>query len=163
MKCKFLVGVLLAVSVSSFAIASTSNNTFKITDPDLGHKIFTDALNAKDTKKLVAMYADDAVMVAPGNNVIRGKAEIKMFFKEIVPIINKITLDTVFRVNYKDTVVFRSQYTVVYKTPDGNTVTESTSGIEVEQKQEDGSWLFIVDHHYGGADFTDFQKMNKSQ
>jgi len=159
MKLNKLIITTLLLASSSLALASD----FRITDPNLGHKIFTDALNDKNIDKLVAMYADDAVMVAPGNNVIKGKTDIRKFFNEVVPIIDKISLDTVFRVNYKDTVVFRSKYTVVYKTPDGKTISESTSGIEVEQKQKDGTWLFIVDHHYGGADYLAFQELNKKK
>ncbi|WP_428543530.1 YybH family protein [Profundibacter sp.] len=136
---------------------------FKITDPNQGHQIFTDALNAKDLDILVDIYADDAVMVAPGNNVIRGKENIRAFFVETLKVVESITLDTVFRVNYKDTVVFRSNYTVVYKTEDGQTVTQAASGIEVERLQPDGTWLFIVDHHYGGTDLVKFMQMNQPQ
>ena len=159
MKLKKFIITLLLLATSSLALA-TSSCDFKITDPNLGHEIFTKALNDKDIDKLVAMYADDAVMVAPGNKIIKGKKDIRSFFEEIVPVVDKISLDTVFRINYKDTVVFRSKYTVIYKTPDGKTETQSTSGIEVEQKQADGSWLFIIDHHYGGADYLNFKKLN---
>ena len=159
MKLKKLIITSLLLATSSLALA-TSSCDFKITDPNLGHEIFTKALNDKDIGKLVAMYADDAIMVAPGNKVIKGKKDIRAFFEEIVPAVDKISLDTVFRINYRDTVVFRSKYTVMYKTPDGKTETQSTSGIGVEQKQTDGSWLFIVDHHYGGADYLDFKKLN---
>ncbi len=159
MKLKKFIMTSLLLAASSLVFA-TSSSDFKITDPNLGHEIFTQALNDKDIDKLVALYADDAVMVAPGNNIIKGKKDIRAFFEEVVPVIDKISLDTVFRINYKDTVIFRSKYTVIYKMPDGKTETQSTSGIEVEQKQEDGSWLFIVDHHYGGADYLDFKKLN---
>ena len=73
-----------------------------------------------------------------------------------------IELDTVFRINYADTVVFRSSYTVVFKGEDGKLITQKTSGIEVERRQPNGTWLFIVDHHYGGADLADFAALNKS-
>jgi len=148
-------------SAMQSASVATPMKDFKITDPNLGHKFFTDALNNKNIERLVALYADDAVMIAPGNKKITGKRQIRQFFKEVVPIIEKISLDTVFRINYSNTVVFRSSYTVVYKNADGTTTTQSTSGIEVEQKQKDGSWLFIVDHHYGGADLKEYKALNQ--
>ena len=159
MKHKFIITALSALILNVSTIAAMPSD-FKIMDPNLGHKIFTDALNAKDTELLIALYADDAIMIAPGNKVIKGKKDIRTFFEEAVPVIENIKLDTVFRINYTDTVVFRSNYTVTYKLPDGKIITESTSGVEVEQKQADGTWLFIVDHHYGGADLEQFKLLN---
>ena len=161
MKLRVLTAIsIMLVSPILASAVQAGGSPFKITDPNLGHQLFTDALNAKDLERLVAMYADDAVMVAPGNRIIRGKKDIRAFFVKTVKSVEKIKLDTVFRINYKDIVVFRSRYTVTYRTPEGKRVTQSTSGIEVEQKQKDGRWLFIVDHHYGGADFEDFLQLN---
>lgn len=156
---------LLTAAIGFLGLSTTITHAgdFKITDPNLGHQIFTDALNAKDLETLVDIYADDAVMIAPGNNIIRGKDDIRAFFVDVLKVVDSITLDTVFRVNYKDTVVFRSNYTVIYKTEDGNTVSQSASGIEVERLQPDGTWLFIVDHHYGGTDLAKFMQLNQPQ
>ncbi len=159
LKYSTIILLLSVLGLSSFQ-AQAAEKAFKITNPNQGHQIFTDALNNKDVNKLVALYAKDAVMIAPGNKIITGTKDIRAFFEEAVKGIEKIKLSTVFRVNYKDTVVFRSKYILTIKQPDGKLITQSASGIEVEQKQKDGSWLFIIDHHYGGTDLTDFKKMN---
>jgi uncharacterized protein (TIGR02246 family) len=157
-KIPALAAALLASTVST-AIAGD----FIIRDPNLGHRIFTDALNAKDLETLVDLYAEDAVMIAPGNLEVRGKEDIRAFFVDTLKVVESIELDTVFRINYADTVVFRSSYTVVFTGENGEKITQRTSGIEVERRQPDGSWLFIVDHHYGGADLADFAQLNMAQ
>ena len=94
MKFKNIITILSGLALSGF-IATThasAGSDFKITNPNLGHKLFTDALNAKDIEKLVAMYADDAVMRAPGSKEIRGKKQIRKFFEEVIPVIDSITL-----------------------------------------------------------------------
>ncbi len=162
MKLKRLA-ILAAIMLSAVnpENANAETRSITITDPNEGHQIFTDALNAKKLDVLVDIYADDAVMVAAGGKEIRGRKAIREFFAETIKSIESIKLDTVFRLNYTDTVVFRSKYTVVFNTADGKKVSQSTSGIEVERKQPDGNWLFIVDHHFGGADYVDFLKLSK--
>ena len=158
-----LLFVGLAIVTSHPRIAEAGGRSISIRDPNLGHEIFTKALNEKNLDVLVDIYADDAVMVAAGGNVIRGKPAIRKFFADTIKVVDGIELSTVFRMNYKDTVVFRSKYKVVFRTPDGKTITRETSGIEVIRRQDDGSWLFIADHHYGGADYQDFLKLNHPQ
>ena len=136
---------------------------FTINDPNKGHEIYTKALNEKNLNVLLDIYADDAVMVLPGGRILQGKKDIHRFFVDTIKIIDTITLTTVFRMNYKDTVVFRSKYRAVFNTPDGKKIVQDTSGIEVMRKQNDGNWLFVADHHYGGADYEDFLKLNRPQ
>ncbi len=134
---------------------------FTISDPDKGHEIFTKALNEKDLDVLLDIYADDAVMVSPGGRVHQGQEEMRQFFGDTIKAIDTITLTTVFRMHYKDTVVFRSKYRMVLNTPDGEKTEQATSGIEVMRKQNDGNWLFVADHHYGGADYEEFLELNR--
>ena len=136
---------------------------FTVSDPNTGHEIYTKALNDKNLDVLLDIYADDAVMVSRGGRVIRGKEEIRQFFVDTIKAIDTFTLTTVFRMDYEDTVVFRSRYRLIMNTPDGGKATQATSGIEVMRKQKDGNWLFVADHHYGGADYEQFLALDRQQ
>lgn len=142
---------------------NANSRAFTISDPNKGHEVFTKALNEKDLNVLLDIYADDAVMVTPGGRIVQGKDDVRQFFVDTIKIIDTITLTTVFRMNYEDTAVFRSKYVAVFNTPDGQKITQDTSGIEVMRKQKDGNWLFIADHHYGGADYEDFLELDHPQ
>ncbi len=132
-----------------------------IRDPNKGHEIYTKAINEKDLDVLLAIYADDAIMISLGGRVLEGIEDIRRFFIDTIEAIDSMTLTTVFRLNYKDTVVFRSKYRAVFNTPDGEKAIQATSGIEVMRKQNDGNWLFVADHHYGGADYEEFLVLNR--
>ena len=136
---------------------------FTISDPNKGHEIYTKALNEKNLNVLLDIYADDAVIVTPGGEIVQGENGIRQLLVDTIKTIDTITLTTVFRINYIDTVVFRSKYRAVFNTPDGKKIVQDTSGIEVMRKQNDGTWLFVADHHYGGADYEDFLKLNRPQ
>lgn len=136
---------------------------FLIGDPNEGHEIYTKALKEKNLNVLLDIYADDAVIVTPGGKVVQGGNEIRQLLVDTIKTIDTITLTTVFRMNYKDTVVFRSKYRAVFNTPDGNKIVQDSSGIEVMRKQNDGNWLFVADHYYGGADYEDYLKLDRPQ
>lgn len=142
---------------------NASDRAFAISDPNKGHEIFTEALNEKNLDVLMDIYADDAVIVTPGGKIVQGENDIRQLFVDTIKNIDTITLTTVFRMNYKDTAVFRSKYRAIFNTPDGKKIVQDTSGIEVMRKQNDGTWLFVADHQYGGADYEDFLKLNRPQ
>ncbi len=161
-KNSVVFSALLFALTSPLAVTAKERSLI-ITDPNQGHEIFKKALNNKDLEALVDIYADDAVMVAVGGQEIRGKEAIRVFFTETVKSVDNFTFETVFRANYEDTVVFRSKYTVIFNTPGGDKVVQSTGGIEVLRRQADGNWLFVVDHHFGSADYQDFIALDKPQ
>lgn len=156
-----LPALILAIAPPFAAYAA--ERSLVITDPNMGHEIFKKALNDKNLEVLVDIYADDAVMVAVGGQEIRGRDAIRGFFTETIKTVESFNFETVFRMNYADTVIFRSKYTVVFKAPDGSEIAQSTGGIEVLRKQEDGNWLFVADHHFGSADYRNFMALNTAQ
>ena len=55
------------------------------TDPALTKlaKAWEAAFNAKDIAKVASMYTDDAVVMPPNHEAVRGRANIEAFFKEM--------------------------------------------------------------------------------
>lgn len=124
----------------------------KITDPDMAHALFVKALTEKNIDQLCALYSDDAVMVLrDGKLEVSGKSSIRRVFTIMVDMVDTFSLETLYQVESENTVLFRSKYRSVYKTPDGNQEEVISSGIEVLEKQPDGTWLFTIDHHSGGS------------
>lgn len=124
----------------------------KITDPDMAHALFVKAMNEKNIDQLCAMYTDDAVMVLrDGKLEVSGQRSIRRVFSIMVGMVETLQIETVYQVESEDTVLFRSRYNSVYKTPDGKTQEVVSSGIEVLERQSDGTWLFSIDHQNGGA------------
>ena len=151
---KKLIGFLIMcmfLPVGAFAEQDTIPLE-KITDPDMAHEMFVKAINEKNIDQLCAMYTDDAVMVLrDGKLEVSGQSSIRRVFSIMVDMVETLQIETVYQVESEDTVLFRSKYSSVYKTPDGKTEEVVSSGIEVLERQEDGTWLFSIDHQNGGA------------
>lgn len=151
---KNLIGFLMMcmfLPVSAFAEHPVISLE-KITDPDMAHALFVKAINEKNIDQLCAMYTDDAVMVLrDGKLEVSGQSSIRRVFSIMVDMVETLKIETVYQVEAEDTVLFRSKYRSVYKTPDGKKEEVVSSGIEVLERQPDGTWLFSIDHQNGGA------------
>ena len=81
-RSRVLVGVLLAVSL--LLVPSTA--AAQAQDPESVLRALTSAANAHNADALLALFADNAVLVGPGEDMQpvtrRGKAEIRAFFAE---------------------------------------------------------------------------------
>lgn len=144
--------VLAALASGAAATASAEDRSYVITDPTVGHDAFPRFLNDGNLDAIVDLYADDAVMVVAGGATVIGRDAIRAYFAEAMTDFDHVDMHTLWEVRHTDTAVFRSIYTLYFRTADGGLAEVTSSGIEVEQLQPDGTWLFIVDHHFGGVD-----------
>lgn len=124
----------------------------KITDPDMAHALFVKAIKDKNIDQLCAMYTDEAVMVLrDGKLEVSGQSNIRKVFSIMVSMVETLDIETVYQVEGENTVLFRSKYRSVLVTPDGKKQEVVSSGVEVLERQNDGTWLFSIDHQNGGA------------
>ena len=56
----------------------------KVEDLQRANKEFAAAINGKDLARLAATYTDDAVLMPPNGQVVKGKAQIQAFWKELI-------------------------------------------------------------------------------
>ena len=144
--------LVIVLMIPAFALAEDSKELVKITDPDMAQELFEKALKEKDLEQLCSMYSDDAVMVLKdGTFTVEGKYRIRRVFSWMIDSVEKLSVETVYKVESEDTVLYRSKYHSVFTTPDGERVDTVSSGIVVLKKQSDGSWLFVIDHQNGGS------------
>ena len=144
--------LVIVLMIPAFALAEDSKELVKITDPDMAQELFEKALKEKDLEQLCSMYSDDAVMVLKdGTFTVEGKYRIRRVFSWMIDSVEKLSVETVYKVESEDTVLYRSKYHSVFTTPDGESVDTVSSGIVVLKKQSDGSWLFVIDHQNGGS------------
>ncbi|WP_290923592.1 nuclear transport factor 2 family protein [Halodesulfovibrio sp.] len=151
---KSLIGILMmCMFLPAGAYAEQATLPLeKITDPDMAHALFMKAITEKNIDQLCAMYTDDAVMVLrDGKLEVSGQSSLRRVFSIMVDMVETLHIETVYQVEGENTVLFRSKYRSVYVTPDGDRQEVVSSGIEVLERQEDGSWLFSIDHQNGGA------------
>ena len=109
----------------------------------------------RDAKALAGMYADDAALASPGENLVRGKAAIE---KATAAYAADPNLKVAFEANRiqvarsADLAYTRGRYTLTMTDPGTNKPQTSTGHyLTVWQKQADGSWKAVEDFITPGA------------
>jgi len=104
---------------------------------------------AKDLDKIVAHYADDAVVMAPGMPAASGKDAIRRVLKEMVddPAMSlKFSASKVEVSKSGDMAFTQGSYTMTMTDPSSKKViTDHGSYVTTYRKQADGSWKAVAD------------------
>jgi uncharacterized protein (TIGR02246 family) len=115
------------------------------TDPALTKlaKAWEAAFNAKDIAKVASMYTDDAVVMPPNHEAVRGRANIEAFFKEMDTA--KLTL-TPFESAISGSTAYEAgtyQMSITPKT--GEPGTDKGKYVVILKRGSDGQWRLSHD------------------
>ena len=124
----------------------------KAMTPRMAHELFVTAFNAKNVDQLCALYAENAVVHNVDAPPHIGRKAVCESLTEFMGMTDQITIETGYELRSNDHALLRSIYQIDGKDKDGNPVTMKGSGIEVVQRQADGSWVYILDHPTGAAE-----------
>lgn len=124
----------------------------KAMTPKMAHEIFVTAFNAKNVDQLCALYAENAIVHNVDAPPHVGRKAVCESLTAFMKITDKITIETEYELRSDEYALLRSIYQIDGKDDDGSPVTMKGSGIEVVQRQVDGSWLYILDHPTGAAE-----------
>lgn len=118
------------------------------TQPQDVHARLADAYNTGDLNTVMAMYDFNGVLVPQPGKAVSGKTEFEKAIRSILSITGKMDIKTVYCLVAGDIAVGRSQWSIA---EDGLTKI-SANGIEVMQKQPNGTWKVLFDHAFGAED-----------
>jgi ketosteroid isomerase-like protein len=114
--------------------------------PEEIHPLFLEAFRAKDLDRLLEFYADDvAVIVQPGQ-VVRGQARAAI---EGFLALGELTLDSKLVIAVGDVAYLSCTWSISGKDSNGNPLALGGTTAEVAQRQDDGSWRYIIDNPWG--------------
>ncbi len=111
------------------------------------HRLVQDAFNAGDADALVALYETDATMATPGGIFVTGHTAIREQWAGFIALGGRITMVTRHAAESGDIALLSNDWHFV---ADGMEFSSRTS--EVARRQPDGTWRYVIDHPYGGAD-----------
>ena len=142
MKRPGLLVLLCLISVPAFADPTS--------DAKAHSEAFARAANARDTKAVMALYADGARVIWPGQGEeATGKAEIEKMVSKFVaelPKDAKLTLESQTAIPLgNDYVAIVGNWEETFTDPDGKHQAVSIRTSEII-KQEGGKTLYVVDH-----------------
>jgi uncharacterized protein (TIGR02246 family) len=141
------LGLLVALCLVRVSVPAFADPT---SDAKAHSQAFEHAANARDTKAVMALYADGARVIWPGQGEeATGKAEIEKMVSKFVadlPKYAKITLKSQTTIPLgSDYIATVGHWEETFTDPDGKHQTVSLRTTEIIRKQG-GKTLYVVDH-----------------
>lgn len=119
-------------------------------EPQQLHTLFRDRFRARDIDGILALYEDAAAFLTAPSPVLVGKAAIREALLGFLAIEGQFDLETRYVARSGDIALLSNAWHLVGKDPSGNPVDMRGQTVEVVRRQPDGSWLYIIDHPFGG-------------
>ena len=122
--------------------------------PNTLNQAWADAFNAGDLPRLMRMYEQDAVLIpGPGASPLRGHAAIKSALKAFLALGGSLSFTPRHWLTCGDVAMGGIAFVMHGgHDADGNPIDLAGTTAEVARRQPDGSWKYLIDHPFGGAD-----------
>lgn len=104
---------------------------------------FASALNAKDAKAAAALYAEDAVLIPPGEPLVRGREAIEEYWRGAIESggVRNVSVETMDALSSGSLGYETGSFVLTANGPDGEAVTDRGRYIELLRREPDGRWL----------------------
>ncbi len=104
---------------------------------------FAAALNAKDAKAAAALYAEDAVLIPPGEPLVRGRQAIEEYWRAAIESggVRDVSVETIDASSSGSLGYEIGSYVLTANGPDGNPVIDRGRYIELLRREPDGRWI----------------------
>ena len=120
-------------------------------DPQQTVEQLTAALNQGDLDAAVALYEDNAVLVAQPGQVARGRSQIRQALQGFVALRPTISSTATHVTESGDLALCMSRWSLHGTDPSGAPVTMGGESTDIVRRQADGRWLIALDNPWGVA------------
>lgn len=115
-------------------------------------RLIIEALNAQDLEAAMSLYEENAILVPEPGVVAAGQDQIREALTDLLTLKPRGTISTKTTDLTGDIALLHSPWTQVGTDAEGNEVSFSGITAEVVRKQADGTWKYVVDDPWGGAE-----------
>ena len=118
--------------------------------PEAVHAEWMKAFNAGNLAGMVVLYEPDAVVVSePGGDVVSGLPALKENLEGYLSLAGQIDLRLQRCIRSGDLAILYSGWAMTGQAPDGSEVSLKGQTTDVVRRQEDGTWLVVIDNPFG--------------
>lgn len=117
--------------------------------PEEIHHRFAAAANAGDAAALAALYEPEALIVERDGSFATGAAAIRSHLDDLVSMRPQMEILDSKAFRNGDTALLCSRWNATVTPPGGAEVTMESRGSEVARRQDDGTWLLLLDNPWG--------------
>lgn len=140
------VPLLAAVLALSACSGSGDSRQAEVTASkiELGqmNRDFAAALNAKDAKAAAALYTEDAVLIPPGEPIVRGREAIEEYWRGAIESggVREVSVETMDALSSGSLGYETGSYVLTVNGPNGEAVIDKGRYIELLRRDPDGKW-----------------------
>jgi ketosteroid isomerase-like protein len=121
---------------------------FKVTEPQLMNETFARAFNSRRIENLLSLYEPEATLLVDGSGRgFKGHAAIAEELARLLEAPGTMISRNNFCVCHGGIALLRADFAL----RDGERVIAAGSTAEVVRRQDDGSWLYLIDHAAGAS------------
>ena len=112
------------------------------------NQAFADSFNARNIEELMSLYEPDAlVQGSPEGPLLKGAEDISQMLSALMALPGKMTATNHFCLVQGELALLRADWQI----RDDDRVIASGSSAEVLRRQQDGRWLYCIDHAVGSS------------
>jgi uncharacterized protein (TIGR02246 family) len=134
---------VLAVSACSGS-GNSMQNEVSASSIELGqmNRDFAAALNAKDATAAAALYTEDAVLLPPGEPIVRGREAIEEYWRNALELggVREVSVETMDALSSGSLGYETGSFVLTVNGPDGEAVIDKGRFIELLKREPDGKW-----------------------
>ena len=103
---------------------------------------FAAALNAKDPTTAAGLYTEDAVLIPPGEPIVRGRLAIEEYWRNALELggVRDVSVETMDALSSGSLGYETGSFVLTVNGPDGEAVIEKGRYIELLRRDPDGQW-----------------------
>ncbi|MFE5318257.1 YybH family protein [Paenibacillus sp. NPDC056579] len=120
-----------------------------VMNPEDMNAAFAEAYNSGDIDKLLALYEPDGILVNPNGGYDQGIEQIRKTLEELLRLQGSMISKNIYCIPFENIALLRAHFILQTVGKDGNPIQILGHTSEILRKQQDGRWLYIVDHPYG--------------
>ena len=120
--------------------------------PEEMNAAFGEAVGSGDVERVLALYEPAALLAPRPGARARGIDEIRTALEELLALRGTMRSRNVWCMEVGELALLRGEWRLEGTAADGSQVELSSRTAEVVRRQEDGSWLYVLDHAFGDDD-----------
>ncbi|HKP18415.1 MAG TPA: nuclear transport factor 2 family protein [Gaiellaceae bacterium] len=118
--------------------------------PEEMNGAFAEAVSSGEVERVLALYEPEALLAPRPGVRASGREEIRAALAELVALGGTMASRNVWCMQVGELALLQGEWHLAGTAPDGSPLELSSRTAEVVRRQADGSWLYVIDHAFGG-------------
>jgi ketosteroid isomerase-like protein len=126
------------------------NRRMSVMRPEEMNRAFAEAVTSGELERVLELYEPDALLAPRPGERAHGRGEIRAALQELLALGGEMESRNVWCMQVGELALLQGEWRFRGAAPDGSPLELASRTAEVVRRQPDGSWLYVIDHAFGG-------------